>query len=202
VAKTPDPHGTSQVPPRIEKVTTTVSTTTAVEKKKAKQARAKARRKARLRDKAVQELYKPLEEWDEDEMAHGRPKAADGTFRGRDPKWITRQVHEEAIRRFKDLSQAELRAIVPEALKQLRTIVTCDDTDEDGKRLVPMSTKLDAIKFTVEHLLGKPTARVEMDISARLQAMLGVALVNPDGQPAISVQSWEQSDDEEEPDGA
>src|SRR4051794_35813754 len=91
-------------------------------KKQRKRDRAKLRRQARLRDVAIAELHKPLEEWDDEELARGRPRAMDGSFRGKSPDWINRQVHEEALRRFKDLSQGQLRAIVPEALQQLHTI--------------------------------------------------------------------------------
>lgn len=163
-----------------------------------KQIRARARRKARNRDAAIKALYRPIDEWDEEELARGRPRAEDGTFRGSAPKWISREIHEEALKRFKDYSQSELQALVPRALATIEMILTSEETDEKGRSFVPMATKLDAAKWVVEHLVGKPTQRTELDISVKLQAVLASALVTPDAagelQPAIDAEAWEDED--------
>ena len=170
------------------------------DEKAKKQARARARRKARNRDAAITDLYKPLEEWDDEELARGRPRAEDGTFRGVAPKWISRQIHEEAVRRFKEEATSNMRALVPKALDTIQQLIMDDSTDENGKPLVPPSVRLEAAKWTVEHLIGKPTQRQEIDISVRLQSILGAAMVTPgtDGQlmPAIDAESWEVDDEE------
>lgn len=176
------------------------------DKKAAKRKRAKLRRQAKHRDVALSELMKPVEEWDDEELARGRPKASDGSFRGSTPQWVSRQIHEEAVKVFTERAQGSLRGLVPMALETIEYIIQNKDTDEDGKPLVPMSTKLDAAKWAVEHLVGKPTQRVQADISVRLQAVLAHALVQPgqEGQmgmvPAIDVESWEQSNEESDDD--
>lgn len=171
-----------------------------------KQARAKARRRSRKNEsmrqrrleKSLTDTYKPLEEWDEEELARGRPRAADGTFRGPAPKYITRAVHEEAISRFKDQSQARLRGIVPLSLETVEMLLRSEETDDRGRPLVPAGVKLDAAKWAVEHLVGKPTQRTELDISVKLQSILGQVMVTPDeaGElgPAMDVESWETGD--------
>jgi hypothetical protein len=53
-------------------------------------------------------MYKPLEDWDLEELARGRPRAQDGTFRGRSTGWINRETHEEAMKRFKEVVKTEL----------------------------------------------------------------------------------------------
>lgn len=179
------------------------------EEKAAKQARARARRNANKVSAAVEALYKPIEEWDAEELARGKPRSADGSFRGATPKWISRAVHEEAIRRFKDEASADMRALVPLALTTVEQILTSDEVDEKGKPLVPAGVRLDAAKWTVEHLVGKPTQRTEMDISVKLQGILASVMVNVEEEtdslgrgtgrreimPAMEIDSWDPDED-------
>lgn len=144
-----------------------------------KQIRARARRHARISEAELNKLYKPIEEWDEEELARGRPRAADGTFRGKSPSWITRQMHEEAMARFKSLVESDVRQHTVEALKTVQWILANEDVDDKGKLVIPPSTKLEAAKFLIEHVIGKPTQRTETDISVRLQALLAVATAGP-----------------------
>lgn len=153
-----------------------------------KQIRARARRRAArgakgskeiLSEQEFQALYKPVEEWDLEELARGRPKNADGKFTGRPPSWVDRQVYEKAMDRFKSLVREGMQANAVNALDTIEWILGNTDEDERGKPIVPASTKLDAAKFLMEHVVGKPTQRVEGDISVKLQALLGVAMVNP-----------------------
>lgn len=171
-------------------------------KKKAKQERARQRRALRTGVTKILE-YKPLDEWDDEELARGRPRGPSGTFQGVAPNWVARAVHEEAIRRFTDITQANLRAIIPKAIRTVEYILDNDEVDEKGKPYVPMSTKLDAAKWVVEHLVGKPTQRVEADISVRLQGLLANVLVQPDEaghrlQPSLELgdgDHWEDDQD-------
>lgn len=170
------------------------------EKKKArKQERTRLRRQLQRRDAKLSELYKPIEEWDDEELAKGRPRNLAGDFRGAAPKWVSAQVHEEAVRRFKDISAGEVRGLVPLALDTLRLILEDKELDDRGRYRVPVSTQAEVSKWCVEHLLGKPTQRVEADISVRLKSVLAMAVTNPDGQLSIEAESWEAEDMEQEP---
>lgn len=151
-------------------------------KKERKQLRARARRaqktkKIRQLEKAISETYKPITEWDDEELARGRPRCVDGTFRGPAPSYITRDVHEEAISRFKDVASSDLRALVPTALMTVKMLLESEATDDKDHPLVPPSVKLQAAQWVVEHLVGKPTQRTEMDISVKLQAVLAGVMV-------------------------
>ena len=150
-----------------------------------KQARARIRRRI-ARGKALDELepelrmmMKPVEEWDLQELAKGRPRASDGTFRGITPKWITKEVHEEAMERFKKIVKTEMNGLSVKGLTTIGMILENEDEDERGRPVVPPSTKLDASKFLLEHIVGKPTQPIRQDISVRLQAILGHVMVNP-----------------------
>lgn len=181
---------------------------------KARRANKKGHRKGVMKSIAV--AYKPLEEWDEEELARGRPRDVNGQWRGADPAWVPRAVMEEAISRFTELAQGEMRALVPKAIAMVDFILMNDEVDEKGRSLVPYATKLDAAKWTVEHLVGKPKQRMEADISVKLQGLLGAVLVQPgememvgEGDepgglmPAIESQSWELArEDDWEQDGS
>ncbi len=171
---------------------------------KKKQIRARARRARKISTDAMEQLYKPVSEWDAEELAKGRPKAADGSFRGRTPPWIDRTVHEEILKQFEHVIRHEMNGHTIRALTVLEQILESDAVDLRGKPLVDAGTKLSAAKFLVEHVLGKPKQRTETDISLKLQGILGVAMVNPTAEPETfelaqgytEVEGWEADDDD------
>jgi hypothetical protein len=165
-----------------------------------KQIRARARRAGKIHKEEMEKLYKPLEEWDEEELARGRPKASDGTFRGSSPQWITREIHEAAMTRFKGIIEGKMRGETVEAMKLIHKVLTDEEVDEKGRPLVSAGTKLDAAKFLIEHAVGKPTQRVETDISVRLQGLLAVATVGPGSMPLLPAGEFDWDLDSEEAD--
>ena len=148
-----------------------------------KQRRTRALRRMRkgvkLSTEAFDELYKPIEEWDMEELARGRPRNAAGTFAGLAPKYMTRELHERALERFKTLVRSSMNVHSIEALKTVQLVLESDEVDARGKPIVPASTKLDAAKFLLEHIVGKPTQPTQTDISVKLQGILGAVMVNP-----------------------
>ena len=173
------------------------------EKLERKRKRAKARRRAKRAEAELTEVYKPLDEWDDEELARGRPRAVDGTFRGSAPTWVTAELLERATKRFKEISQSEMRALTADALLLARRLITSQETDRRGRPLVPVTTQWDAAKWLLEMLHGKPTQRQEIDLSVKLQGILANAMVQPDQatgelMPAIDVPSWEDGDDEDD----
>jgi hypothetical protein len=147
-----------------------------------KQIRARARRKA-AKGKSVTEevqlLYKPVEEWDAEELARGRPRDSAGGFTGRTPTWVNTQVREESINRFQQVIRGKVQMEAVKALEIVHNLLHDDEVDDKGKPLVPASVKLDAAKWLTEHIIGKPTQRVEQDISVKLQAVLAQAVWSP-----------------------
>lgn len=148
-----------------------------------KQIRARARRKARrgelMSEQDFNALFKPIEEWDLEELARGRTRNAKGKFSGPTPKWINREVHERSMERFKAAIRTEMNAQTPNAITALEWAITNDEVDEKGRYMVPPSVKMDAAKFLLEHVVGKPTQRIESDVSVKLQSILGVVMGNP-----------------------
>lgn len=131
-------------------------------------------------------LYKPIEEWDAEELARGRPRNRGGDFSGPAPQWLTRAMHEEAMSRFKQLVRDKMNTLTKDAVDILENIISNEEVDDKGRPMVAASTKLDAIKFLLDHVVGKPTQRVEADISVRLQGVLAAAVITPATLPAHS----------------
>jgi hypothetical protein len=137
-------------------------------------------RKEVMTDQEMEYLYqKPIEDWDMEELAHGRPRNSKGSFTGPKPKWINAMVHEQSMERYTAAVKTDMRASTVDALGAIRWIIQNEETDDKGKPIVPPSTKLEASKFLIEHIVGKPTQRIEADVSVKLQAILGQVLVNP-----------------------
>lgn len=152
-----------------------------------KQIRARARRahkrnnskKPIMSEVEFNALYKPVEEWDLEELARGRPRGADGKFSGPRPKWVTREIHERSMEQFQLMVRTEMGAQTVDALSTLQWLLAVDEVDNKGRPMVPPSVKLQAATFLLEHVVGKPKQRVETDISVKLQGLLGVVLANP-----------------------
>lgn len=149
-----------------------------------KQIRARIRRKVKRSEIAspqeIAALYKkPISEWDMEELANGRPKNAAGKFSGPKPSWVTQAVHEESMKLYTAAVKSSMRGTTVDALEVIKSIINNEDVDDKGKPIVPASTKLEAAKFLLEHVVGKPTQRIEQDLSVRLQGILGQVLVNP-----------------------
>ena len=177
-----------------------------------KRAREKYLEKMNIGQAEKQAYYKkPLADWDEEELARGRPRNAAGNFKGPKPAWVSAELHEEAMDRFKSVIRTGMRVASVDAINFMQKVLVDDSTDNRGRPLVPASTKLQAAMFLAEHLVGKPTQRIESDVSVKLQAILGTVMVNPGEQatgnympahfPGMTMELMAgPSDDEEEED--
>lgn len=156
-----------------------------------RQIRKRIRRRAARSDILTAEeykiMYKPVEEWDMEELARGRPRNSRGTFTGPKPKWLSSSVHESAMDLFKQIVKSEMNKQTVGALQVFEEVMSSQDVDVRGRPVVPASTKLDAAKFLLEHVVGKPTQRIENDVSVKLQSILGVVMANPDNQGGYAV---------------
>lgn len=146
-----------------------------------RRAKRKLARGDRLSDEEFNKICKPVEEWDIEELARGYPKKKDGKFPGVPPNLMLRTEMSERVEAlFKQHVRLGMRGSTVSALKVIQDILDNTDTDNRGKALVSASAKLDAAKFLVEHLLGKPTQRVEEDISVKLSGLLAGVMVSPE----------------------
>lgn len=175
------------------------------EKKRQKQLRARARRAHGTERETIQGLrVKPVGQWDIEELARGRLRDKNGNFSGAKPQWIDAGVHEAAMAEFKRRASADARSLVPLALDRIKELMTDQEVDERGRPVVPRGVQADLAKWAIEQLLGKPTQKQELEIGARLQAVLANSMVVPDrlnsGRAdgvvaAMEVESWEPGEE-------
>jgi hypothetical protein len=149
-----------------------------------KQIRSRARRTISKGKKLNDEDFeawsgKPIDEWDLEELARGRPRDAGGGFRGRPPKYMPRAVHERIAERFKLLIRDQMNMNAVSAIGVISNLLNEDGLDDKGKPIVPAGTKLDAAKWLVEHVIGKPVQPTQADVSVKLQGILGAVMVQP-----------------------
>jgi hypothetical protein len=141
------------------------------------------------------DAVKPVEEWDLEELARGKPRDKDGHFRGRPPKWITPALRSEAARRLKVEAQALLSGHIADAVKVIADLMMNSPDDK---------TRLDCAKFIIEHTVGKATAAVQVDLGGGVRELLAGAVVTRaedgrlvDAHPVIDLMSDEWSDEDD-----
>lgn len=133
----------------------------------------------------IDEVWKkPLEEWDLEELARGRPRNDRGKFGGPVPEWITPYVVKEAKRRLLDHTLGALAGHVELALQTLVKLLKDSSVDDFGRPMVDSKTKLEAIKFIIENVVGKPKAVLEVDATDTVRQFLAAALVMDDSDRA------------------
>jgi hypothetical protein len=190
----------------------------------AKQVRSRVRRVIKKGKKVSDEDFeawsgKPIEEWDLEELARGRPRDKRGHFSGKPPSYMPRAVHERIAERFKMLIRDSMNFNATQALGVVNNLINNNELDDKGKPVVPASVKLDASKWLIEHVIGKPVQPQTTDISVKLQGILGAVMVNPvldDSHPdmaalprgyfpghigtrgeAVDAEAWYDDEDEE-----
>ena len=171
-----------------------------------KKIRERIRRKGMIDDEDMKALYggRTIEDWDLEELARGRPRSKNGAFMGRPPTVMDLKVHDQIRTRFEKVLKGEMNGYSVDALKIVGQILNDKQVDHKGRPRTPSGVKLDAAKFLIEHVVGKPKQHTETDISVKLQGILGMAMVNPSGtdgsgysltQGYIEAESWEDDVD-------
>lgn len=145
---------------------------------------------------------KPLDQWDLEELARGRPRDKNGRWNGRTPDWIQPSVALEARKRLFARAYGGMAAHLDLALRTVAKLMTSKEVDENGRPIVDAAVKLKAAMFIIEHVIGKPTTRVEIEAADMAKQTLARALVLDDGSPAHPVidgqfQEQEEEDDDE-----
>ncbi len=96
-----------------------------------------------------------VEDLDEEELARGYPRAADGSFRGA-PVVIPRVIHNRMMRELFDRAGAKLRENLTAAVDNMTAIANNPENDP--------KVRLDASKWIIERLMGKtPDVTVAME---------------------------------------
>lgn len=126
---------------------------------------------------------KPIEEWDMAELAHGMPRNKSGNFQGMAPKWVTRAVQQEAKRRLLTMTMGQLAGHTDIAIRAMKNLIESTEVDDNGKPIVDARTRFAAAAFIIEHVIGKPTAIIQVDQVDETRNALAAAIVLDDGKP-------------------
>ena len=145
---------------------------------------------------------KPIDEWDLEELAMGKPRNKAGNFSGRPPSWLNMSIQNEARRRLLKHAFGTLAAHADTAIQVIYNLMTSEEVDEFGKPIVDARTRLAAAQYVLDHIIGKPKAHVEIEGTEITRQALAAALVLDDGKDAHPVidgqfQEVEEDDDDE-----
>lgn len=127
--------------------------------------------------------FKPVAEWDLEELAHGKPRNRKGDFRGKPPMWVTDAIIKEARRRLVDHTNAMIGSQVQFAVQTMIKLIKNEEIDDKGRPVVDAGTKMKACMFIIEHVKGKAKEIVEIDATDMTKKMIAAAIVLDDGQP-------------------
>lgn len=152
-----------------------------------RQVRRRAERKLKkgmhLTDEEMEVLFRPLAEWDLEELKRGRPRDVHGKFTGKTPVGFLRGEMVEKIREeLQKRVRGRLDHLTVEATTAVQDLLDNNEVDGRGRPVVPASVKMRAAEFVIDHMLGKPTQRVETDLSAKLLGVLSDVMVSPGAQ--------------------
>lgn len=127
-----------------------------------------------------------LKDWTFGELCAGKPKSWKGTTQ----PWMTPAIEEELVRRVRIGAYAELRKVMPAALKALARIAEDDDH----------SQQFQAIKLILEYVIGTPERRVAVREATVGEKLLADLIVFDDGDEMYTGRMIEGSVVEEEDD--
>lgn len=160
----------------------------AIRSTRPEQIRTRIRRGTQDVKSAIPMLGMPdIETWSFAELCAGKPK---GYSKQAPPPWITPAVEEELVRRVRIGAYAELRKIMPTALKALARIAADDDN----------SHQFQAIKLILEYVIGTPERRVAVREATVGEKLLADLIVFDDGDEMYTGRMIEGSVVEEDDD--
>jgi len=146
--------------------------------------------------------FKPIEEWDLEELARGMPKNKRGRFSGKPPTWITPDIMREAKKRLLAHTNALIGEQVDKAMEVIVGLMTDETVDDKGRPCVDAATKLKCAQFIIEHVKGKATTILELESTDVVRQAIASAIVLDDGspqdEPIILEGEWEDDDSDSE----
>lgn len=160
--------------------------------------RGRVRKNASRLERDVAMLYRPIEQWDIEELARGRPRNKAGNFTGPSPRWLTPLIIKQAADRLRLLTKQELSVFSGDAVRVIHKLMENEDEDEKGKPLVSAAVKLQAAQYVLDQTIGRPTVPVEVSGNVVLETLMAKVLVNEDGSPTHPVIDAEVVEDEEQ----
>lgn len=128
--------------------------------------------------------YKPIAEWDFEELAYGRPKK-NGKLMPRPISYFPQfRIEEEIKRRLHGKSYERIVTMMPLALEAMQKLLVSTEVDDNGKPVVDARTKLAAATYVLDRVMGKTAQAVEITAKEdTVKNALAPAIVLDDGLP-------------------
>jgi hypothetical protein len=118
-------------------------------------------------DRLIAESILDLEDWDNEELIRGYRRNRSGRF-GEAPKYISREIQQEAFRRLIGRGERKMKQAYVEAVEALVKLARSADSEK---------VRLDAIKTLMERVVGKVPDVVQVSREQPWEAMLADAIV-------------------------
>lgn len=115
-----------------------------------------------------------VEDLDDDELAQGRLKASDGTFRGRPPRVVPADLVQAMRREWLSRAEARLRDALME--KGIGTLVSLAENED-----IDPAVRLRAADKIIERTMGKVPDRVHIAAEDPVETLFRNILADPDG---------------------
>lgn len=122
--------------------------------------------------------------WTEEELVAGRRQSKNGTWSGRPPVVVPKQVHDELVKRTLNNAQEHMRQNLEGVVQVLTAIAMSDD--------VPAKDRLKAIQMVMDRVMGKvpDTINLKPDMPW-VQAITDGIVPRGAGMPPIIARSQE-----------
>jgi hypothetical protein len=133
-----------------------------------------------------------VKELSPEELARGRLKNADGSFRGAPTKWVPAEFHKECIRELMRRGKELYQVNYIEAIQSM-TLIANSPSVEPAQRIK-------AAQFVIERIEGKVPERLEVGVSEPWQEILTgiVATVDPAAVPMRKFREGEAEAEDDE----
>ena len=115
-----------------------------------------------------------IEELDDEEVARGQLKSSDGTFRGRPPDWVPKELVQRMRKEWLSRAEGRLRDALLE--KGIGTLVELAGNDQ-----VDPNVRLRAADKIIERMMGKVPDKVQLSAEDPVETLFRKILGDPDG---------------------
>lgn len=129
-----------------------------------------------------------VEEWDDEELEHGRPRDKTGKFTGADPVIVPKACYDEMVRRVLIKANTMMRENLLGAIQMLTDIIK--DPYSENK------DKIKAIDMIMNRVMGKTPEKIEVSAhKEQWQTAIEGSIVSI-GSGVIEANSYEDEEDE------
>lgn len=128
-------------------------------------------------DRLIQDGVLSIDDWDEEELSRGYRRGRDGRF-GNPPKYIPREIQQEAFRRLVKRGDRHLRESYIQTIRELVDLAHNADSEK---------VRLEAVKEIMNRLVGKVPEHLKIAPESPFEDYLADALVPVEEVPALDI---------------